>query len=209
MAAATTLYLVRHAATAANLARPPRLQGRGQDPPLAPEGLAQATSLRQVLAGTDLRACWCSPLRRAVQTAAEVAAPHGLDPQPLEALTECDVGRWEGLSWDEVRHAWPADYARFQADPWSHGYPGGESMRQVHERAAPILDGLLDRHDGLAVLVVSHHVVLRVYLAILLGLPPARVRQVGLANASVSVVVRHGGATRVQAVSEVGHLAVQ
>src|SRR6266404_3737394 len=33
----TTLYLVRHGATAANLACPPRLQGRRHDPPLALE----------------------------------------------------------------------------------------------------------------------------------------------------------------------------
>ena len=31
----TTLYLIRHGATEANLARPPRIQGRRHNPPLA------------------------------------------------------------------------------------------------------------------------------------------------------------------------------
>ena len=45
----TTLYLVRHGATAANLLRPARLQGRA-DPPLAPVGVRQADATRDLLA---------------------------------------------------------------------------------------------------------------------------------------------------------------
>jgi len=91
----TYLYLIRHGATEANLARPPRLQGRRHDPPLARLGVRQAEATRDFLAIRPLDHCYCSPLLRAVQTAAIVAAPHGLSPRPLEALTECDVGRWE------------------------------------------------------------------------------------------------------------------
>src|SRR5262249_47641470 len=93
----TTLYLVRHGATEANVARPPRLQGRRHDPPLAPLGVRQAEARRDSLAGRRVDVCYCSPMLRAVQTAALLAAPHGLAPRPLEAITECDVGRWEGL----------------------------------------------------------------------------------------------------------------
>src|SRR4051794_37077927 len=90
----TTLYLIRHGATEANLASPARLQGRRQDPPLARLGVRQAEATRALLAICPLDACYCSPLSRAVQTAAIVAEPHGLTPQPLAALTECDVGLW-------------------------------------------------------------------------------------------------------------------
>src|SRR5438552_3915423 len=76
----TTLYLLRHGATEANLARPARLQGRKHNPPLAPLGERQAALTRDLLAVRPIDFCYCSPLLRAVQTAEIIAAPHGLSP---------------------------------------------------------------------------------------------------------------------------------
>jgi broad specificity phosphatase PhoE len=169
-------------------------------------GLRQGEVVRDALARLHLHACYTSPLRRAMQTAAVLAAPHGLTPVVLEALTECDVGLWEGLCWQQVQQQWPEDFLAFQADPWNSGYPGGESLSDVFDRVAAVLDGLLRRHEGETIVVVSHHVVLRVWLAALLGLPGARTREVALSNASISVVVRHGTQTIVECLNDVGHL---
>jgi broad specificity phosphatase PhoE len=115
----TVLYLIRHAATEANLARPARLQGRRHNPPLARLGIRQAEATRDFLATRPIRHCYCSPLLRAVQTASIVAAPHGLSPVPLDGLTECDVGRWEGMDWQTVRYLDAEAYARFMRSPTS------------------------------------------------------------------------------------------
>ena len=202
----TVLYLVRHGATEANLARPPLLQGRRHDPPLARLGVRQAQATRDFLAIRPIDHCYTSPLRRAVETAAIVAAPHGLAPLPLAELTECDVGRWEGLDWGTIRRRDADDFARFHADPAAFGYPGGESFGAVHERAAPVLDALLERHRGESVLVVAHHVVNRTYLAGLLGLMPGRARQVCLDNCGISVVVRDDETTSVHTLNAAFHL---
>jgi broad specificity phosphatase PhoE len=203
----TVLYLVRHGATEANLAQPPRLQGSRHDPPLARVGVRQAEATRDFLAGRPLHHCYCSPLLRAVQTAAIVAAPHGLSPHPLEALTECDVGRWEGLDWQTIRYLDADGYRRFHERPGSHGYPDGESFADVLARVAPVLDELLIRHTGQSVLVVAHHVVNRTYLAGLLGLTTDQARQVTLDNCGISVVVRDGGETRVGTLNAAFHLS--
>jgi broad specificity phosphatase PhoE len=202
----TVLYLLRHAATAANLMQPPGLQGRRQDPPLADVGIRQAERTRDLLAGQRLHHCYCSPLRRAVQTAAIVAAPHGLTPQPLEALIECDVGRWEGLPWQTIRQTDAEAYERFLANPAEHGYPEGESFAEVHQRVAPALDELLHRHAGETILVVTHRLTTRTYLAGLLGLPIAQARRVHVDNGGVSVVVRDGDETLVRTVNAILHL---
>jgi broad specificity phosphatase PhoE len=201
----TVLYLIRHGATAANLAAPPLLQGRRHDPPLAQLGVRQAEATRDFLAVRPIQHCYCSPLLRAVQTAAIVAAPHGVAPQPLEALTECDVGDWEGLDWGTVRARHPDECRRHHADPAAFGYPGGESFRAVHDRAAPALAALLQAHAGESLLVVAHHAVLRTYLAGLLGLPPGRSRGVVLDNCGISVV-RHEGDTAVATLNAAFHL---
>jgi broad specificity phosphatase PhoE len=202
----TTLYLIRHGATEANLARPPRIQGRRHNPPLSRLGVRQAEATRDFLAVRPIGHCYSSPLLRAVQTAALVAAPHGISPQPLEALTECDVGEWEGLDWGTIRARHPDAYRRFHADPGAFGYPGGESFADVHARAAPALEALLRAHPGEAVLVVAHHVVNRTYLAGLLGLPPGQSRGVVLDNCGISVVVRDGGVTTVATLNAAFHL---
>src|SRR5207302_8887335 len=115
-----------------------------------------------------------------VQTASIVAAPHRLAPQPLAALTECDVGRWEGLDWQSIRYFDAESYRNFMSNPAAHGYPGGESFADVYHRAAPAFEELLVRHAGESILVVAHHVVNRTYLAGLLGMPLDQARQVTL-----------------------------
>jgi broad specificity phosphatase PhoE len=205
----TTLYLIRHAATAANLAKPARLQGRRTDPPLAPAGVRQAEATRDLLAARPVHACYCSPLVRAVQTAAIIAAPHGLTPTPLAELTECDVGEWEGLDWDTIRDREPEAYRRYMADPATVPYPGGESFADVHSRAAPALDRLLTDHAGQTLLVVSHHVVNRTYLAAQLGLPIRQARRISLDNCGVSVVTSEGGETVVSALNSAFHLPAE
>jgi len=202
----TYLYLIRHGATEANLARPARLQGRRHNPPLARLGVRQAEATRDFLAIRPIDHCYCSPLLRAVQTAAIVAAPHGLSPQPLEALTECDVGRWEGLDWQTIRALDPEGFQRFHANPAQFGYPGGESFRDVYERATPALDELLANHAGRSVLVVAHHIVNRTYLAGLLGLTLDQAKQVTLDNCGISVVVRDGAETTVNTLNAAFHL---
>lgn len=184
----TTLYLLRHAATPANLAHPSKLQGRRHDPALDPVGVRQAEVTREFLAVRSIDACYTSPMRRAYETAAIVAEPHAVMPVSVEPLTECDVGRWEGLDWDSIRCRDPESYRKFHANPAEFGYPGGESFGDVHRRAAPIIDQLLDEHHGGAILVVTHHVVGRTYLAGLLGLGPDRARLVSLDNCGISIV---------------------
>jgi broad specificity phosphatase PhoE len=143
---------------------------------------------------------------RAVQTASIIAAPHGLSPQPVEELTECDVGNWEGLDWQAIRYLDADGYRRFMDNPAEFGYPGGESFANVFQRVSHCLDGLMVKHVGQSVLVVAHHVVNRTYLASLLGLGPQQARQVTLDNCGISVVTRDGDITTIGTLNASFHL---
>jgi broad specificity phosphatase PhoE len=202
----TRLYLVRHGATAANLDSPARLQGVRTDQPLAPGGIFQAQATRELLAEVPLDACYCSPLRRAVETAEIIALPHHIRPLPCPELTECDVGEWEGRSWQTIAAEDPERYRIYMAEPALVRYPGGESFAEVHARSAPVIDRLIAEHDGHAILVVSHHVVLRSYLAVALGLPIRLARQVSLDNCGVSVVAHEAGQIAVTTLNSAFHI---
>jgi len=206
MSSKTTMYLIRHGATEANLAEPYRLQGRKTDTPLARIGVRQAEATRDFLAIRPVDACYCSPMLRAVQTASIIAAPHGLSPVPIPELVECDVGRWEGLDWQAIRYLDAEAYNRFHANPADQGYPEGESFADVHHRVVGVLNDLLERHAGQSILVVAHHVVNRVFLAGLLGLSIEQARAVSLSNCGISVVHRDQGKTTVSTLNAAFHL---
>jgi broad specificity phosphatase PhoE len=200
------MYLLRHAATDANLSRPAKLLGRRLDPPLAQLGVRQAEATRNLLAIRPIDFCFSSPMLRAMQTASIVAAPHGLRPEVLDAITECDLGRWEGLDWPSIRARDPQGYRRFMADPAVFGYPGGESFADVCERVSRAIEELFTIYAGKSLLVIGHHVVNRTYLAGLLGLPPGQARQISLDTCGISVIVRDTATTSVATLNAAFHL---
>jgi len=78
----TVMYLLRHATA----------EGQAEgNPPLSRLGIRQAEATRDFLAIRPIDRCYCSPLLRAYQTATIVAAPHGMAPQPLNALADADA----------------------------------------------------------------------------------------------------------------------
>jgi broad specificity phosphatase PhoE len=202
----TTLILLRHAATAANLERPARLQGRRLDLPLAPLGIRQAELTRNLLAMRPFNRIIASPLRRAMQTAEIIAFPRRRAIETVAELIECDVGHWEGMSWEDIHRQDREAYLRFHQNPAAHGYPGGESFSDVAQRVVPFFSKLVEDSAGQTLLVVSHHLVNRVYLANLLGLPPEKARLVKLDNCGISVVVHHGTHTQVVTLNAAFHL---
>ncbi|HEX2084983.1 MAG TPA: histidine phosphatase family protein [Solirubrobacteraceae bacterium] len=94
---ATEVVLVRHGASAAAIpGQPfPLVLGRG-DPPLSPEGDAQAEAVAARLAAEPIAALFVTPLQRTAQTAAPLAARTGLEPVAIEDLCEIHLGEWEG-----------------------------------------------------------------------------------------------------------------
>src|SRR5688572_19878784 len=100
----TTIYLIRHGATEWNLNK--RAQGQA-DIALAPEGHRQAVVTAERLSSVPLAAVYSSDLKRAADTAAPIAASHGLEVQTDRDLREIDQGEWTGLEVDEIRRRWP------------------------------------------------------------------------------------------------------
>ncbi len=182
------MYLVRHGATANNLASPPRLQGSGVDLELSEAGKQQARCAADLLATHPLTAIYSSPLMRARQTAEIIAGSHALPVQQIAAIQEIDVGQWEGRSWKEISQSDPEPYRRFIEDSAKHGYLGGENMTDVLARCAPAITKLLERHCGEEIAVIAHNVVNRVYVASLLGVPLSRAREINQDNCGINVV---------------------
>jgi len=162
----TRLFLVRHGAT--QLTAEDRFSGAvGVD--LSEEGRRQVRALARRLASEKISAFYCSPLSRTVETAAILAELHGLPLTHRDGLREISHGRWEGLTRPEVEARFPAEYADWEADPFTFAPENGESGVGVLARALPVIREIVVGHAGQSVVVVSHKATLRILLSSLLG----------------------------------------
>ncbi len=201
------LFLVRHGATANNELKPPRIQGQTSDDGLSAAGKRQAAATSELFSTFPLAAVYSSPMKRASETAAAIAQPHGLDVQPVPDLIECHVGDWGGMTWPEIEASQPERYRQFQEDPATYGYAGGENLRELVDRVAPALTGIMQANLGNTVLAVAHNVVNRAYLASLLGVPPARGRSVYQDNCGINLIrFKKSGEAKVLIINSALHL---
>ena len=162
----TRLLLVRHGATV--LSAEDRFAG-STDVELSDEGRAQAKGLAQRLEDENLAAVYCSPMKRTVETATLAVAPHAIVPETVDGLREISHGRWEGMTRAEVEEAFSQEYAAWEADPFTFAPQGGESGLNVLARSLPVIREIVVRHEGEAVLVVSHKATIRLLISSLLG----------------------------------------
>jgi probable phosphoglycerate mutase len=169
------VLLARHGET------PWNAEGRYQgqiDIPLSDVGERQARDLGERLRDVTITRAVASPLARARRTA-ELALGESRVAmlQFDDGLKEIGHGEWEGLLAAEIRERDPSRLLAWREAPETvlMPGPGGESLRNVADRAWPALvracDGLSE-HDTL--LLVAHDAVNRVLLCRILGLPLAR-----------------------------------
>lgn len=184
----TTIYLVRHGSVVGAETR--RFIGH-LDVPLSSLGEAEAAALARRLSTAKLAAVYSSDLSRTRRTAEILGRPHGLAAVPLADLREFSMGRWEGLTAEQIRALDPAAFEAWMADVGHFQFPGGESLPDVSARAWPALEAILTRHAGRSILVVSHGGPNRIVLCRALGVPLERILALGQDYAALSVLERN------------------
>lgn len=174
------ITFVRHGETPPN--RAGLLLGRG-DVELTDHGRAQATRVAQSLADLEVAHVLTSPLRRACDTAAPIAAACGQAAEVDERLIEIDYGAWEGRPFADLG---PDVVERWRRDA---GFvpPGGESLEVVAERMASFCDEWLDDR---VVVAVSHVSPIKAAVTWTLRVPPELAWRMRLDVASVTRIGR-------------------
>ncbi len=183
----TTVLLLRHGITASTTAKLFCGSG-GADPGLLDEGREQAARAAAWLARRgDVDALVTSPLRRTQETARAVADRLGLDILVDDGLAEAAFGRWDGLSFDQVREQFPAELDAWLRDT-SVAPPGGESFESVSRRVEETLARLLERYAGRTIVVVSHVTPIKMLVRSALGAPMHVIYRMELEPASLTTI---------------------
>jgi probable phosphoglycerate mutase len=158
------LLWVRHA-------EPERVEGGTgvpANPSLTARGHEQARRLADWLALERVDAVVSSPQQRALETAAPIAAAHGLDVDVVQRLVEYDVQADHYIPMEELRAAKDERWQAMVEGRWEAF--GGESTAAFRARVAAATDDLVARFPGKTIVAVCHGGVINVALALVLGL---------------------------------------
>lgn len=155
------IYLVRHGETESN--KNHKHLGR-TDEPLNEAGLQQANTVAEELADKDFNVIFCSPLKRAVETAKIIASKINTPVVEKDELMERDYGSLSGSSYEtfaatmikgrslkDIDSAQEYDYRPY----------GGESVSDVKQRFMHFISEVKEKYSDKMILVVAHGGILK------------------------------------------------
>jgi broad specificity phosphatase PhoE len=204
----TRVLLIRHGQSEGNAEG--RFGGHTSTP-LSPRGRLQAEATAQALSSENLTAIYSSDLPRAVETAMPLARLSNLDVELTDAFRERSVGVMEGLTFEEAAAQHPDQYAALIRRNFDHVLLGGESYRQMLDRASRRLDQAIEQHRGGRIALFSHTGTICILALHLMGaLDAPELRPVWIATANCGITrfdLRTDGFVRVLAVNDTRHLA--
>jgi broad specificity phosphatase PhoE len=208
MSHTTHVLLIRHGQSEGNAER--RFGGHTATP-LSPRGRRQAQATARALYDEELTAIYSSDLARAVETAEPLAKLTGLEIHPTRAFRERSVGVMEGLTFEDAAQQHPEQYAALLHRDFEHVLTGGESYRQLLDRAWQKLDQIIAQHSGGKIAVFSHTGTICILALHLMGaLDAPQLKPVWISNANCAITrfeLRDDGFVRVLTINDTRHLS--
>lgn len=119
--------------------------------PLNEHGRRQVADICAALAEEDLEVVYSSPTEPALSTARQIANRLDLPLKVLTALTNVDLGLWQGLSLAEIRQRQPRIFRQWEDSPDSICPPQGENCAEAIDRIRTALKRPLRRGGPFAI----------------------------------------------------------
>jgi len=147
------IFVIRHGETDYN--KKGRYLGR-TDEPLNILGADQGKKLAEKTSGLDIEIIYCSPLKRAVETAEFIKVKHTCEMVINEYFIERSIGVFEGLTKEEAKNKYPDLYARNITRIFNDAPPNGETINEVIKRVFIGLDEIKNQKTFSNILISTH-----------------------------------------------------
>ena len=207
MPLATNVLLIRHGQSRGNAER--RFGGHTATP-LSGRGRNQAHATARTLKLESVTAIYSSDLARAMETAQPLAKLTGLPVNGTSAFRERSVGVMEGLTFEDAAQQHPEQYAALLRRDFEHVLTGGESYRQLLDRARQKLDEIIEENRGGKIAVFSHTGTICILALHLMGaLDSLELKPVWISSANCGIArfeLRNDGFVRVLSINDTNHL---
>jgi probable phosphoglycerate mutase len=178
------VLLVRHGQTATTGIT---LPGQAPGLHLADAGREAAADVAARIARLPrVAAVYSSPLERAQETAAPIAAACALAVTVEPGLLDADSGEWTGQALKDLRRR--PEWKVVQRYPSGFRFPGGESFTEVQARITGTLARLVADHAGHTVVAVSHADPIKFAVAHALGAHLDFFQRIAVFPASVTAI---------------------
>ena len=204
----TNVLLIRHGQSKGNAER--RFGGHTATP-LSARGHRQAELTARTLKSESLTAIYSSDLARAIETARPLSNLTGLPINGTNAFRERSVGVMEGLTFEAAAQQHPEQYAALLRRDFEHVLTGGESYRQLLDRARQKLDDIIEQNRGGKIAVFSHTGTICILALHLMGaLDAPELKPVWISSANCGITrfeLRDDGFVRVLNVNDTSHLS--
>lgn len=149
------LYLVRHGENRANITK--EFSHRLVDYPLTAKGILQAQQTAEYFADKDIHEVYCSPLKRARQTAEIIAHRLDLPVTVVEGFREINVGNLEGRP--PTAENWGFFFSVIESwfsGAYDVGFPGGEDYHGLWRRMRAGIEQIVANKNGRNIVIVGH-----------------------------------------------------
>ncbi|MCU1359690.1 MAG: hypothetical protein JWN99_979 [Ilumatobacteraceae bacterium] len=198
--ASTLVLLVRHGQTPTT---GKVLPGRAPGLHLADIGNQQAQRAADRIAELKtVDAIYASPLERARETAAPIAAGRGMKVQIDKGLLECDFGEWTGAELKKLMKL--PEWGTVQRAPSTFTFPGGESFNAMQTRMVTAIDRLRVKHAGGVIVCVSHADPIKAAVAHAMGTHIDLFQRIVIGTCSITAIAYGMGAPIVLTVNSTG-----
>ena len=184
----TRVYLMRHGEVANGGEK--RYNGH-IDVDITEKGVGQMQRLAGLLGEKPVRAVYSSDLIRSVKGAKIISGRLGIGHTPVRTLRERSVGKWEGLTAEEIQQCWPEEFAAWRADLLNYRPPAGECLLDVRDRIMPEYRRIVGSHPGEEIAMLLHGGVNRVILAEALGLNLLNLFRIDQAFGALNIIEHH------------------
>ncbi len=180
------LYFIRHGETDWNVEN--KIQG-SNDIELNENGISQALALGEQMKklGYPIRKIYTSPQKRAKKTAKLLSQAIEVDYEVTAGLEEMNLGRWEGLTWSEVKEKENELYNSWYQNRNTLRTPEGESYDEVLSRTLSAVRSILAK-ESKDIAIVSHGAVIKCLLCYINNVPFDQMNQFRTGNTSITVI---------------------
>ncbi len=185
------LLIVRHGETVANTKG--QIQGQTQGR-LTKKGLAQAKLVARKLKNRKIDAIFSSDLKRARDTASEIAAYHETPVYHTQWLRGRSSGKYEGMAWEAVVAELGIERA-FNDTRYKFG-ERGESLMEMRKRLEKFVTAVKKTHPGKTVVVCTHRHCVMLLVSVIFDVPIKRVLA-EMRNVKNAQIIENSGVARI------------
>ncbi len=197
------LYLIRHGQTVWNAEK--KFRGR-IDLDLNEQGKKEALLLGKQFKAVDVDMIYSSPLKRALQTAKFISKACKKKVIIDNFLNDMDFGDWQGKSLSEIKKNYKNLFKQWEINPDKVVIPNGESLCEVKDRVCSFLKKISTIEEEKVIVVVSHRVVLKLMVLVLLGLKEKDFYKINISNCSITIFKLSNEKVRLELFNDTCHL---